>query len=144
MITKEFTYNRSFAEAPTPENDALWESIFPPHGGFFHDKTVTKYGASLAAYHQLHCLVSLPYFSQKHILTTLIEWHTSRVLGTSQCCCFRKECHFWRASRVQPAMAYSALHWLPATNVDVQCRRYYWTYNTGAGGNKGIRCPTSM
>lgn len=57
-ITTSLVYNRTFAESPTPENDAAWDSLFPPHGGFFHDKTIAEEGASLAAYHQLHCLVS--------------------------------------------------------------------------------------
>ncbi|OCL07610.1 hypothetical protein AOQ84DRAFT_408592, partial [Glonium stellatum] len=51
-----FSYNRTFAEAPSPETDAAWESIFPPHGGFFNDKEMAPTGASLAVYHQLHCL----------------------------------------------------------------------------------------
>jgi len=61
-VTRSFEYNRTFSEAPSPETDAAWMSIFPPHGGFFHDKTVAPSGASLAVYHQLHCLVSIQMF----------------------------------------------------------------------------------
>ena len=54
---KSFVYNRTFAESTSTETDAAWESIFPPHGGFFHHQTLAPVGGSLAVYHQLHCLV---------------------------------------------------------------------------------------
>ena len=56
-VAKSFIYNRTFAEAPSALSDAAWESIFPPHGGFFHDASIASEGARLAVYHQLHCLV---------------------------------------------------------------------------------------
>ncbi|KAI0197961.1 hypothetical protein F4808DRAFT_437230 [Astrocystis sublimbata] len=56
VATGSFIYNQSFAEAPSAETNKLWESIFPPHGGFFHDPVIAPYGASLAVYHQLHCV----------------------------------------------------------------------------------------
>jgi hypothetical protein len=68
-VTNSFQYNRTFSEAPSPETDAAWMSIFPPHGGFFHDKTVASDGASLAVYHQLHCLVSIPNIPFHSVLT---------------------------------------------------------------------------
>ena len=55
---KSFVYNRTFAEAPSNETDRAWEDIFPPHGGFFHNPSIAPEGASLAVYHQLHCVVS--------------------------------------------------------------------------------------
>ena len=55
---RNFVYNHTFSEAPSQKTDAAWESIFPPHGGFFHHTEIAPDGASLAVYHQLHCLVS--------------------------------------------------------------------------------------
>lgn len=65
MVTKSFEYNKTFSEKPTEQNNEAWDNLFPPHGGFFHDGTLAPQGASLAVYHQLHCLVSinLPYLS---------------------------------------------------------------------------------
>ncbi|KAH6462424.1 hypothetical protein HBI57_065700 [Parastagonospora nodorum] len=48
--------NEAYAERPSPATDAAWEAIFPPHGGFFKDSEIAPTGASLAVYHQLHCL----------------------------------------------------------------------------------------
>ncbi|KAF2176822.1 hypothetical protein K469DRAFT_605627, partial [Zopfia rhizophila CBS 207.26] len=81
-----FEYNRTFSEAPSPETDAAWTSIFPPHGGFFHDKNVAADGASLAVYHQLHCLDAIRHAywilhdaivqGQNISLNGLADWYT--------------------------------------------------------------------
>ncbi|PVH96580.1 hypothetical protein DM02DRAFT_617124 [Periconia macrospinosa] len=63
-----FTYNRTYAERPSPETDAAWESIFPPKGGFFSDSIIAPTGASLAVYHQLHCLDGI-----RHAYYTLFD-----------------------------------------------------------------------
>jgi len=63
-----FTYNRTYAERPSSSTDAAWESIFPPHGGFFNDSKIAPTGASLAVYHQLHCLDGI-----RHAYWTLFD-----------------------------------------------------------------------
>jgi hypothetical protein len=47
-------------EPLSPRTDPAWESVFPPHGGFFHHPILAPNGGSLAVYHQLHCPVSVP------------------------------------------------------------------------------------
>ncbi|KAF7536561.1 hypothetical protein G7054_g4416 [Neopestalotiopsis clavispora] len=54
-----FEFNSTFAEAPSVKSNAAWEAVFPPHGGFFHDPVLAPHGASLAVYHQLHCVDSI-------------------------------------------------------------------------------------
>ncbi|KAF2707640.1 hypothetical protein K504DRAFT_383253, partial [Pleomassaria siparia CBS 279.74] len=69
-----FDYNHTFAEKPGHASDAAWESIFPPHGGFFHDEKMAPTGASLAAYHQLHCLDGIRH-AYYLLLDAVIEGH---------------------------------------------------------------------
>jgi hypothetical protein len=52
-------FNQTYSERPSPETNAAWTAIFPPRGGFFKDSEIAPTGASLAVYHQLHCLVRL-------------------------------------------------------------------------------------
>jgi hypothetical protein len=84
---KSFEYNRTFSDLPSPETDAAWMSIFPPHGGFFHDKSIAENGASLAVYHQLHCLDAIRHSywilhdtlaqgGNASILDDLQDWYT--------------------------------------------------------------------
>jgi hypothetical protein len=56
-INKTFSYNRTFAEVPSHETDEAWESLFPPHGGFFNVTELGSQRSTLSVFHQLHCLV---------------------------------------------------------------------------------------
>jgi hypothetical protein len=56
-ILNMFTYNRTFAEVPSNESNAAWETLFPARGGFFKHPQLAPDGSGLAVFHQLHCLV---------------------------------------------------------------------------------------
>lgn len=58
LLPTPFRYNRTFSSAPSPETDISWDSIFPPHGGFFNNTEAGMKRGTFAVFHQLHCLVS--------------------------------------------------------------------------------------
>ncbi|CRG92118.1 hypothetical protein PISL3812_09173 [Talaromyces islandicus] len=55
-ISSIFTYNRTFAEVPSDESNAAWETLFPTRGGFFKHPQLAPDRSGLAVFHQLHCL----------------------------------------------------------------------------------------
>ncbi|ATZ57876.1 hypothetical protein BCIN_15g03970 [Botrytis cinerea B05.10] len=55
-ISQTFHYNRTFAEIPSDTSNKAWESLFPPHGGFFDISGVSSQRSTLSIFHQLHCL----------------------------------------------------------------------------------------
>ncbi|KAI9729791.1 MAG: hypothetical protein M1818_008405 [Claussenomyces sp. TS43310] len=55
-VQRDFTYNRTFAEAPSAHSDGAWEELFPTQGGFFTHPTRGSERWGLALFHQLHCL----------------------------------------------------------------------------------------
>ncbi|KAH7316780.1 hypothetical protein B0I35DRAFT_479596 [Stachybotrys elegans] len=54
-----FQYNRTFGEAPSPDTNAAWESLFPHHGGFFVHAELAPKRSAFSVFHQLHCLDEL-------------------------------------------------------------------------------------
>ncbi|KAJ5180968.1 hypothetical protein N7492_004178 [Penicillium capsulatum] len=52
-------YNTTFSQAPSPESDAAWESLFPTGNGFVQHATIAPVSSGLVVYHGLHCLNSL-------------------------------------------------------------------------------------
>lgn len=68
-----FSYNHTFAARPSLESNSAWESIFPPHGGFFSDTKLAPHGASLAVYHQLHCVVRSHLLGYPYSLTGVFQ-----------------------------------------------------------------------
>jgi hypothetical protein len=54
---QNFTYDRTFAEAPSAQSDGAWRELFPTKGGFFKNPKLAPGLSGLAVFHQLHCLV---------------------------------------------------------------------------------------
>lgn len=88
-ISQTFHYNRTFAEIPSDTSNKAWESLFPPHGGFFDISGVSSQRSTLSIFHQLHCLVSFQFlhrtfhplhYSSLCQLTLYLGWNTSQLL----------------------------------------------------------------
>ena len=51
--------NDTFSLRPSPETDALWDSLFPESKGFVWHEDISPEPSALVVYHNLHCLDSL-------------------------------------------------------------------------------------
>ena len=76
-VSKTFTYNHTFAGAPSPETSRAWESLYPsmcfrvlhvllPNmveegRGFINDPEHRLEAVGVSLFHQLHCLVRILY-----------------------------------------------------------------------------------
>lgn len=52
-------YNSSFSEPPSPKTNLMWESLYPPQGGFLRHPELSLQRAGMTVFHQLHCLDGL-------------------------------------------------------------------------------------
>lgn len=62
IISKDFTSNERFRQAPSSESDEAWRSILPNGLGIVQHQGLGPEIVSFAFVHQLHCLVSLFHF----------------------------------------------------------------------------------
>lgn len=54
-------FNRSYSQRSSVESDALWDSLFPEKKGFVQHPELAPNVASIAVFHELHCLVSIEF-----------------------------------------------------------------------------------
>lgn len=54
-------YNVTFSQAPSPETDAAWSSLFPKGVGFVRHPVISLKLSGIAVFHELHCLVYTPF-----------------------------------------------------------------------------------
>jgi hypothetical protein len=51
-------FNKTFPQRPNEESDAAWASLFPEKLGFVQHPELAPDVASIAVFHELHCLVN--------------------------------------------------------------------------------------
>jgi hypothetical protein len=61
-IVEVWEHNLTFSQAPTAESEAAWASVIPVGRGFIHHDEIAPFISNIAAFHQLHCLVSFCIF----------------------------------------------------------------------------------
>ncbi|KAF1962132.1 hypothetical protein CC80DRAFT_358382, partial [Byssothecium circinans] len=60
--------NHTFADKPSPESEAAWQSIIPDGRGFVTHPTLAPTNASLSVFHEIHCLhtIRVAYYISLH------------------------------------------------------------------------------
>jgi len=75
-------FDKTFPQRPNEESDAAWASLFPEKLGFVQHPVLAPNVAGIAAFHELHCLVSTStLFSSSHETEGVLEHATSSFLG---------------------------------------------------------------
>jgi hypothetical protein len=64
-------FNKAFPQRPNEESHTAWAPLFPAKLGFVQNPELAPSVASIAVYHELHCLVSIP-------MQTARIWHLER------------------------------------------------------------------
>ena len=60
-ITEVWWENKTFAQSPNILSEQAWDELVPVGKGFIHHPELAPFISNLAVFHQLHCLVSIPF-----------------------------------------------------------------------------------
>ncbi|KAL3417244.1 hypothetical protein PVAG01_11244 [Phlyctema vagabunda] len=79
-ISQILEYNATFAESSNASNVA-WKALIPHHGGFFNHPTLAPQRSVFSVFHQLHCLVRLPFPHLQDCIVSIDRMACDKAIG---------------------------------------------------------------